>query len=1576
MKKYNLNIVLFFICITQLLFAQGSPIANDDTNTTFINTALNEVAPGVLANDTDANGNTLTVLEFLVNGTTFSAGETVKITEGSFTLNADGSYVFTPELDYLGNVPQFNYTISDGTFTSSANLYISVFLPPEPPVANDDINSTEVNTTLNKPAPGVLANDTDGNGDTLTVLEFQINGTTFSAGEKAIISAGEITLNSNGSYIFSPTFNFIGSLPTIIYKVSDGVLVSSANLLIDVFIPPKPPKANTDYDTIEINTTLSVPAPGVLANDTDINQDTLNVTEFVVNGNTYSASQTAVLSEGRLTINKDGSYIFVPSPNYIGDVPDVTYTISDGSFFSQASLLFTVEKVDDLLSVDSYSSCNQGFTASGAYKIRYTLVLKNTSTARDYHPTSLIRNIDFTDNLQQTFGNGCVIEVSEVNVVNNVFTRDFINGGGYPREFNNNSVNNDFLNVNSTSIFNSSAINTLILYPRQNVTISYCVTVNPFCDGRPNPTPSGSGIDFENFINITSDRGTVADSVLLTDFHTTEAIVSAGLFIPEFNDSLDPPGTINFDGTYDYTNRVIITNEGTVTANNVNFNMGLGSFLDNGITFTELRINQASGPTVTINQNYNGETETLLLAPNNTLAAGEKIILELFYIIGPYSSTSYSYFNQNDKSQTQGTADGFDDTTNENRRENSFVIWSDNLGNHLDRYYKTSSPTLGVSSSLQCDCQRSSMRFLFSSSTSTNKVVSSKNTIPNGILEHEEITYQITLENTSESVQLTNLQLVDDLTNSCGGNIIALKAPFIVSSTANSNPTLNANFNGVLDTNIFTGSDGVIRVGETITVQFSVLYTEACIGLNSATFIARNPLNSGVRSSSSVQVNASTDSDDDGIVNSIDIDDDNDTIPDVEEYNGLNPLDDDDADLIPNYRDTDFGTDANADGIVDLFDFDNDGVANHLDLDSDNDGILDIFEAGKASTDTNNNGRTNNLVGANGLDNTLENNDTQNAIINYSILNTDTDSNPNYLDIDSDADGIVDNIEAQLTSNYITASRTVSVTGIDIAYVIGLSPIDNDNDGIFDYIDLNSDNDIRDDIIEAWDIDSDGVVETRPTNLDIDNDGLDDAFDTDTNSVNPTNGQTPNSFPNSDNSDTLERDWREIIAVFVLIDDISETEGDDFTFTLTLVAKNDNSFLLESTTPVVINLSSADGNITATQYDLAVAPFDYISVVNQTLTIPAFTSSIQFTVSSLEDSISELSEFFTLNGNIISNNTINTTLSAVGSIVDNDDLPTISMNNSLEVEGENLEHRINISNPSSTPIVIEVSTVDDLATSPNDYNSISESLTIEGTINPNNPNTEISFNISTNLDNINELNEENLNVIGVVTSNNVGVQDLSKSGIIIDANPNPLIIINDDKIEEGEILNFTIRLVNANGEDMQNHLPINIILETIDDTTFANEDYQSISILTTIPAFTSSISQSITTIDDRLNEDEEKLFLQITTNLDNVSNTSAPRGIGVITDNDYPNLFSPNGDGLSDVFKISGIVEDYPNFKLIIFNRLGNQVYKYSNNGNTNPVWWDGTNNGKPVSTGVYYYTLDFNDGVTKPRTNFIQLIR
>lgn len=742
--------------------------------------------------------------------------------------------------------------------------------------------------------------------------------------------------------------------------------------------------------------------------------------------------------------------------------------------------------------------------------------------------------------------------------------------------------------------------------------------------------------------------------------------------------------------------------------------------------------------------------------------------------------------------------------------------------------------------------------------------------------------------------------------------------------------------------------------------------------------VAEDPINVENKSCNSISniFTVGADSDNDGISNVDDLDDDNDTILDIDEYDGLDPLGDHDGDFIPNYRDTDFGPDANNDGIVDRFNFDGDGVPNHLDLDSDNDGIFDIREVGNAQNDTNRNGQTNNPVGANGLDNTVETDDTFSAMATFSLLNSDTDSNPDFKDIDADADGIVDNIEAQSTDNYIAPNGVVDDNGIDLAYPNGLNPVDTDRDTVPDYLDLNSDNDVRDDAIEGWDFDSDGTAETIASGIDADEDGLDDAYDNDTSQVNPTNGQVPTDFPNVDYNVTPERDWREIMAVVVLVDESSAVEGNDLTFDISLVTFNDNTIPVQSASPIDITFFTTDGTDATSLYDVAISPFDYDAISNVSIAIPAFTETFEFTVTSFEDSIFEMDELFTLTGDITTANTINTEVNAIGTILDNDSEPSISMNNDTVVEGEELEFNIALSNPSSKPVDIEVVSSDFTAVSPEDYSPIDSTLTIEGTTNPANPNLSNTFRITTLLDNLNEPDEEVFDVLGRVTSNNVSAEDLTKTGTILDIDPDPLVVITDDSVEEGDTLVFTLSLRNADDELMRNYLPIDFELQTIDITTTANLDYPRLFDYQSIPALESSITIEIPTINDDLNENTETLNLSATALSYTIANsTSVISGSGRIVDNDIPNLFSPNNDGRSDVFRI-GLLEEYPNFKLIIFDRWGGEIYEYSNNGKLNPKWWDGTRNGKPVVEGVYFYMLDYNDGTKKPKTGFIQLVK
>lgn len=91
-----------------------------------------------------------------------------------------------------------------------------------------------------------------------------------------------------------------------------------------------------------------------------------------------------------------------------------------------------------------------------------------------------------------------------------------------------------------------------------------------------------------------------------------------------------------------------------------------------------------------------------------------------------------------------------------------------------------------------------------------------------------------------------------------------------------------------------------------------------------------------------------------------------------------------------------------------------------------------------------------------------------------------------------------------------------------------------------------------------------------------------------------------------------------------------------------------------------------------------------------------------------------------------------------------------------------------------------------------------------------------------------------------------------------------------------------------------------------------------------------------------------------------------------------PDGFSPNGDNINDDFRVKNLRELYPDFKLQIYNRYGNILYK----GDTNTLNWDGTSNqGREVGNGVlpvgvYYYILELNNPNSKTLQGSVYLSR
>jgi hypothetical protein len=300
-----------------------------------------------------------------------------------------------------------------------------------------------------------------------------------------------------------------------------------------------------------------------------------------------------------------------------------------------------------------------------------------------------------------------------------------------------------------------------------------------------------------------------------------------------------------------------------------------------------------------------------------------------------------------------------------------------------------------------------------------------------------------------------------------------------------------------------------------------------------------------------VNIGYTSDVDGDGVIDLDDVDDDNDGILDTDELTSggttYDPLGDEDGDTIVNYLDnTDNGTgdgsntdytDSNADGVPDVFDFDNDGIPNHLDLDADNDGIPDNIEAqttagyiapsgavGSGFTDADGDGLDDNYdpVVSGGTPGT--------AITPVNSDSAFVTDNPDYLDLDADEDTVNDNIEANLTLSGTVGSNGLDNfidNGDDYTDVNGsfddtqtdnfpddgnnanlglpndvdwrdnavLGEIDTDNDGIPDATDIDDDNDGILDSEEDANTDADNNPATDPT--DTDGDGIPNYLDLD-----------------------------------------------------------------------------------------------------------------------------------------------------------------------------------------------------------------------------------------------------------------------------------------------------------------------------------------------------------------------------------------------------------------------------------------------------------------------------------------------
>ena len=286
---------------TVSIIVNAPPVADDHVVTTNEDTSVDIVLSG-----SDAEGGPLT---FIV----------VSDPEHGKLVGTVPNMTYVPDSDY-GGPDSFTYMAEDGrVYSNVATVTITVNALNDAPRVVNDTYSVDEDSILSSHRPGVLANDMDIEDDPFTAILVSDVGN------------GTLILNADGSFSYTPNADFNGE-DSFSYKATDGMADSYlATVTIAVYAIDDPPVAVDDSYTVDEDAALEVPAPGVLGNDSNVDNDPL------------SAILIRDVRNGTLVLNADGSFIYTPEKGFDG-TDSFVYKVDDGITESNLSAVtITVE---------------------------------------------------------------------------------------------------------------------------------------------------------------------------------------------------------------------------------------------------------------------------------------------------------------------------------------------------------------------------------------------------------------------------------------------------------------------------------------------------------------------------------------------------------------------------------------------------------------------------------------------------------------------------------------------------------------------------------------------------------------------------------------------------------------------------------------------------------------------------------------------------------------------------------------------------------------------------------------------------------------------------------------------------------------------------------------------------------------------------------------------------------------------------------------------------------------------------------------------------------------------------------
>ncbi|MEZ9718173.1 tandem-95 repeat protein [Vibrio cyclitrophicus] len=287
------------------------PVAGSTSYTVHEDNSITISNEQLLANSSDIEG------EVAIDSVTYSGSD------GVLEINGDGTYTFSPNENFNGEVSLDVVVVDEDDAAVSTTAGITVLEVNDPPVAGLTSYTVDEDSVLTFNETQVLLNASDIEGD-VQLVEINYDG-----------PDGIFSINGDGTCSFAPNENFNGQVQLdVTIQDEDGAQVDT-HITVDVLpINDVPVSGDLAY-SVEEDGSITLSQEQLLSQANDVDGDDLTASNLMVDG------------DATVTANDDGSFTITPDANFNGDI-DLTFDINDGVDTLVATADLTVNPVNDL----------------------------------------------------------------------------------------------------------------------------------------------------------------------------------------------------------------------------------------------------------------------------------------------------------------------------------------------------------------------------------------------------------------------------------------------------------------------------------------------------------------------------------------------------------------------------------------------------------------------------------------------------------------------------------------------------------------------------------------------------------------------------------------------------------------------------------------------------------------------------------------------------------------------------------------------------------------------------------------------------------------------------------------------------------------------------------------------------------------------------------------------------------------------------------------------------------------------------------------------------------------------------